>query len=702
MRPPRNKYTLTALTLLSIIIVFAVRSFICERELREVKRLSGCDFAPFMIESALMYGYAWNVANGKGIPVYDHGLAGVEDIPVRGQMFIGLEYFLGWGYRLYAALTGGMPQGRGAYEDNPAFADWARFQTRLWISLIGGMIFLWLILARVPWKFAFCGALLYALSPAAIARSTGQDLLRESFALPILMATLLCAQWIRHSPKPWKFPLFGFLVFSAFAFWDGPQMFFMVWSGMELLRILVGGRITMKSRHLWLTAYVAIILAAILVPYHRHHNLLASPLSVMSLPLLIFMLFLPPRNLVARWRYALTAAAIIAAIYHGLSSAFANYSHFASLLSAKLRFMNSKPADPSLLDFDARILWTPALHSANWQLTRAFFPWALPLTALMAVVATCIARPIPWLRRKLPQLFFPLGLCIIFFIVYIFFVRAHVFCAIFLCLALPVLAHSLIKGFRHRRVATLCVMSIITATIAAEAYTSFKLKRQYDSSFLKSSAELIRWFRQNQLNGVTVMCDMTLSPLMKGYCGARIVTQPQFELKATRDIVEEYMRLLYHGDMKEFSAFCSRFQTDIVIFDRASGYDLPLHIYSSRYIADGRKLNRQAPAWKMDKESGNLKELFPLRPPPEFKVVSNCYYVFRHVPESSFIQAVKLAGMAEVYRKNGNYPIAEKMAATAYALAPNSEKAYIAYFNVFQTTPPDPLDFSWKTSEACK
>ena len=30
-----------------------------------------------------------------------------------------------------------------------------------------------------------------------------------------------------------------------------------------------------------------------------------------------------------------------------------------------IRFLNLKPADPSLLDFNQRIMWTPALHSAT-------------------------------------------------------------------------------------------------------------------------------------------------------------------------------------------------------------------------------------------------------------------------------------------------------------------------------------------------
>jgi hypothetical protein len=45
-----------------------------------------------------------------------------------------------------------------------------------------------------------------------------------------------------------------------------------------------------------------------------------------------------------------------------------SYSHFTSLLGAKLRFFNIRPDDPSLLTFNQRILWVPALNSTSWPL----------------------------------------------------------------------------------------------------------------------------------------------------------------------------------------------------------------------------------------------------------------------------------------------------------------------------------------------
>ena len=51
-----------------------------------------------------------------------------------------------------------------------------------------------------------------------------------------------------------------------------------------------------------------------------------------------------------------------------------HYSHFGDLTAAKLKFNNIKPRDPDLLTYDARMMWTPSMHSATWKIAIGFFP----------------------------------------------------------------------------------------------------------------------------------------------------------------------------------------------------------------------------------------------------------------------------------------------------------------------------------------
>ncbi|MDD5697976.1 MAG: hypothetical protein PHH77_05110 [Victivallaceae bacterium] len=78
-----------------VLFAFFFRGYICNRELAEVKKLSGADFAPFEVESAMMYAYINRIADGKGIPEYDPQLKLSHGFRVCEQMSLGLEYFLG-------------------------------------------------------------------------------------------------------------------------------------------------------------------------------------------------------------------------------------------------------------------------------------------------------------------------------------------------------------------------------------------------------------------------------------------------------------------------------------------------------------------------------------------------------------------------------------------------------------------------------
>ncbi|MCX6985953.1 MAG: hypothetical protein NT118_14565 [Lentisphaerae bacterium] len=149
---------------------------------REEARIAACykdmpqpktgPFVPFLIESAIMYSYAYDVATGKGIPKYDRRLPASENVRVCEQDTVGLEYFLGYGYRLKNLIfpSPKLSPDVQIYEDNPYFTNWARFQTRLWSSTVAGLVFLFLIVMRCPWKLALAGGLIAVVAPATIAR----------------------------------------------------------------------------------------------------------------------------------------------------------------------------------------------------------------------------------------------------------------------------------------------------------------------------------------------------------------------------------------------------------------------------------------------------------------------------------------------------------------------------------------------------
>ncbi|HCE43401.1 MAG TPA: hypothetical protein DET40_07620 [Lentisphaeria bacterium] len=458
-----------ALFVLVFISSFAMRSFIYERE---AVRIGECykgakdalpqpsqgPFVPFFVESSIMFANSADVAAGRGIPAYDPLLPTNKNLKVAEQDTIGLEYFLGYGYRLKNRIFPSpelKPEDQ-TYEDNPYFTSWARTQIRFWTSSVSAMIFLFLIVLRCPWKLALAGGLLHVVAPAALARYTGQDIIRGEFCMPLIMSVLVIAYWYLGRPSKIKLVLLGVAAFLAMATWDMCQIFFGIWGVSEILRLIAGGKPSAKRRNVWFVILAAVLLASVVIPYHRIHNLFFSPLAVIVIPVLLISSTLNFRqSYLKRLAVIVIAAAAAFLVWWGISrmSSFSsNYGHFGNLLVAKLKYMNVKPADPLLLNFDARILWTPAMHSADIVILRMFFPFAIYMVPLMLGLALFFK---PQRRliyfRDMPRLCFPLFMTIFFFIAFIFVVRYHDFAIIFLCMLIPLLVQDWLRNIRSHR-----------------------------------------------------------------------------------------------------------------------------------------------------------------------------------------------------------------------------------------------------------
>ncbi len=688
------------LFIIAVSLTFGIRSLIYYREAGAIKKLTGSDFVPFLVESAIMYDYAQQVANGKSIGGSDTRLGGgLDNIPVENQMLLGLEYFLGWGYRAKTFLTGKpkLNPNQTLYEDNPDFTDCARFQIRFWISLTGGLILLWLLLMRVPWLWAMAGTVFYAVSPAAVARYTGQDLVRGEFCMPFIIGCLVLAAWIMRRPQGFKYLLLCACTLAAFAFWDAPQFFFTFWAGLEMLRMLIGGKVSRKRCNLWLAVYIGIVLAALLIPYQRYHGLLASPIVIVIMPLLVLMMFSANRlKTSTRWGLFIAGLAVLTGIWKILPGYGQNYSHFGELIKAKLAFYNVKPRNPELLSFDARILWTPAMHSAEVMTTFFYYPVMLWMMALTAVIMMFFRRTREQLRRSLPRDGVIYAFAVIFTGMYVFFVRAHVFSIIFLSMSLGLLLDAWWRTQRQsgwKNLRTLAIMTLLCLCLFLEMTATFMLSRTYATNYFAETAGLIKWFRASNLKDVTVLADMNLSPILKGYCGTRIITQPQFELKATRDLVHDYIMHLYHSREDEFAALCEQYGVDLVVFDRCNSYEVPMHIYTNRYMANAKKIKSYAPAWVMEKYPKTMRYFHLISPPPGLEYISKTYYVFRYVSPQQLEKAEKSAELAEYFFYSGKKDLARKMAQAAYAQAPNLDKAYLAYYKIFGKIPDDSLRY---------
>ena len=688
------------------------------------------NFSPFTIESAMMFSYAQDIAEGKGVPARDETLKHMEDIPPYAQMNMALEWFLGWGWRLKQKIAPdpeASPREK-LYQDHPYMAQWMSAQIRLWASLTSALVFLWLLLLKCPRRLAFCGGFLHAVALSAIARSTGQDLVRGEFCIPLITMTFVLAAWCNARARWWKAPIVFAVVFLAFIAWDLCQMIFSAWALTEALRAVCGFRMKRGMLYTWIAIAAAVLLNALIVPFNITYGLIHAPILWVALPTLFCSYALQEvgakMNLRRGHRIALMLAVpvLAAALYvnwaqFGNTPEYAsNYSHFSEAMKAKFRFNNVKPANPQLLSYDARIMWTPSMHSATWDIAASFFPsllfighgyriqfglfrfllGMLPVTlalyASLLLGLTLFRIPRSEFAKTLSRTFLPNVFTIGFIVGFIFIVRYHEFVILFLCVSLPMLVHCWLRAFRHapwkvdpreaytslfaRRRMLKAVRGILIGVFSFvllwETCASVSIPRRYtgDVSF-RETALLIRWFRQNRdaVAGKGVAANFTIGPMLKAYAGTGLVMNPQFGMKRIRDATEKYLMAMYHGAEEELFNYCIEYGVDYVIYNRNA--TLSFHPYSNRYMAGANTIKNHSAVERMNSDPDSLVCFRRVGVPKGFEEIGGVYTVFKVIRPKDREEADHLASLGHsVFELENDRKTAAEYAKRAVELAP--------------------------------
>ncbi|HRR06015.1 MAG TPA: hypothetical protein P5105_01925 [Victivallales bacterium] len=701
-----NKTFINILVFLSIWITsFSIRTCVFNREAHRLTKIEGIEqppsgpFLPFNVESAMAFNYAWQIASGKiNLLGPDIKLVGFEKISVNRQFNVGNEYFLGYGYRLKKFFLGEpkLSDKDKIYEDNPYFSQWARFQLRLWASLSSALIFLLLRLSGLPLFLSIFGGLLHCISPAAIARYTGQDIVGGAFAMPFLIFSYCLAIYCHKNFSYLHFISFIIFSFISLAVWDMTQVILSILCCVELIRIFVGGGSGKKRRILWYGLALAIFAVAITVPYHIEHLLILSPLVIFLLPSVLICqnvfkkneLFL---NRISKITLIVLPLFFLSSIIGKYSGYTEKYGHFAKLMFAKIRFMNIKPENPALLDFDSRILWTPAMHSANINILRAYFPAALYLVFLLIVFAILL-----WLffdekfrfkfRFRSGWIFLNISFFFIYFVLFFFIVRYHVFLAVFMSLILPQISFILTEKFSvcsYRKILAFVIWTLLVFAIFAETIATISRVRKYEDYFWGEVSTLIRWFRQEGVDNKIFLADIEVSPMLLAYCNAGIVLQPKFENEINRKNFKDFVMLLFHGTERDLMKFCEKNAIDYLIYDR--GLAGPMNIYSMRYFANAANLSSTCPAYLMSKTQTRkkLRYFYEIQVPDEFKIISNRYVVFKVITDDNSVNSAQWVNDGKIFLKNGNFDMARRLAKAAVYTDPNNYKARLFYAELF-------------------
>ncbi len=486
---------------------------------------------PFTLESALHYSLLEAYDLLGYMPRHEYGIQYPEGVDLWETYSVGSEYVV-------APLAGLLP-------GSLSFAERVRLVYILWFSLGIPFFALWVWALSGSRLGGLASALLYGVCTAAVIRSTGQEISRENFAIPLLVGHLAAAAWTGRGVGGRKKILLevtsALLLAVALVTWDMIQFYLVFWAGAGLVGVL---RARSVSRSFLVHAGVLVAVGWV-NPYLRTHGFLQSPTMLMAYGAVLASLATKltlgnsGRERGLRWALALGPVVVGLVLAQLYSS---HYGHFADLLWAKLRFLNEKPEDPLLLNFNQRIMWVPALDSATWRLTSLLFP-VLWLPTLAAGVFVLVRRGL----RRQPGVALLLLLFVSSLLAYVLFVRFHVYLALFSVALVGVTFGGM--GRWGRGIAAGIVGLVALAETSITVKDPLSLGR--GNVYYRELKGLTEWMAEHAAPEA-VAANFTVSGPIFAYAGCPVVMHPKFETQSIRDRVQSYVEALYTGTEEDF------------------------------------------------------------------------------------------------------------------------------------------------------
>jgi hypothetical protein len=398
---------------------------------QQTRSLEGKE-APFLKESALQFRMTRMVAEEGGLPERDENVGVPDGVTIRKTYSVGAEW-------VYAGLSKLLP------------GEWSLTARIRWVSaalfsLAVPFAFLWIWLRTGSiWGGTITGVLLM-VSPAFAVRSSGLELSRENLAIPLFVLFFALQAGVRKvegAKARWVLMLLsGMVIALAQCSWDLTQYVIGLWAVGEWTRMFCETEEDATTRNLWGVVTGCLVGAAVLNPYLREHGFLFSPVMAILIAGAIMPIF-EKRFSKGMPRLGIGVGLGIAWVLLGRLF-YENYSHFSSLLAAKIQFGNVKPVDPSVLTPIQRIMWTPALNSSTWALTKAYFPISL-LSGCVAVAILLLGRSGDKQRGERtsgnPELIYALFTLP----VYVLFFRFHVFLILYLAGCIGILVSGIAR-----------------------------------------------------------------------------------------------------------------------------------------------------------------------------------------------------------------------------------------------------------------
>ena len=625
--------------------------------------------APFLMESALQFRMTEMVNETGTLPVRDASVQVPEGVIMRETYSVGAE----WVYSFLAKLL----------PESWTFASRVRWISTGLFCLAIPFAGLWAkTLSGSMWS-AWITAGILAASPAFAVRSSGLELSRENLAIPLFTLFLWLESSVRASDsEKWKWGAsIGCALSLALAqcFWDLTQMvigLWIVWSWIRVIR----EPITAKDDRIPLGCVaVSLVTAGLVNPYLRSHGFMTSPVMAMVLARALGSM---GGGFLAKRRVQVGLLVSFLGVFWILGQLFAEqYSHFGELLFAKLHYLNQKPMDPSLLSYSQRIMWTPALNSTTWELTKAYFLFTL---CIFSVTLLKLVSGKRWAGQVMGSVLFS---SLFLLPVTILFFRFHVFWVLFASVVIGsglLLHFSKLTRFRYHLLGGLLAVCLT----GGELYLLLFFEPSTSSEPSQDQAQLMqlvkamggelkqqkgnRWGRPGASYGALenlsqqlrdlprpgpVVANFGISASILAETGFPIVLHPKFETPGIRNRVRRFYEMLFLKTEEDFREWALGFGAQYYVHSNGNLSDLDIR-NSPRYMVNAVHPPDHAPVYVFEERPQDATYFRPIGGNERYKI----FQIISHEDEEF---ATSLTTLAQQALQRGDVQTAERRARQA-------------------------------------
>jgi hypothetical protein len=438
------------------------------------------------------------------------------------------------------------------------------------LTVVGVYLLALELTGKVRW--GCLAAAMFSLLPANY-RTIGFVLMREDFSLPFYALHLALLARAARLRSPASMALCALPLVAAVASWHATGFVASLEMACLLAWYLRTGDSPFDVPRAWLAPAVALLLS-LPVPLLRRTGFAFGLPARMALGLLAASaLRRRGAGRPAAAAGALGTVAVATLLHAAFSPAGGDYGHVWELMSAKLRFLGELPSDPSLLPFEARMMWQGPFVTLPVSSWPHFFGSALllsaPAFALAARDAVRGERPGPTLVAALAAA----GLLCSWLVARVVPIPG---------MLLPVAAAAALARVRKEHLGA----ALMAAAVAAQAILFQRVVAQYripwyePPSLTQEYRAAIAAIPSLVPEGEAILADPVVSTAILAHTRRPVVLQPKWEEAESRRRFREFVGAFYAGTPDALrSMMLGRYRTRFLLVDRYTLWE------DVRYIA---------------------------------------------------------------------------------------------------------------------